>query len=171
MKFSHLFRSLCLKDIVVISIMLIVIIFNGSDLIEDGFYQEDSWIKLLTIGLSTWGLVALISLIKQRKNEIQDLQLTVKNTKNDLEITHSKLSAIGKEYRKYLHKQFALWDMTPSEKEVGFALLKGLSFNEIAEMRKTKSKTVRHQASIIYKKANVVGRHEFSAWFFEDMLV
>jgi DNA-binding CsgD family transcriptional regulator len=49
-------------------------------------------------------------------------------------------------------------------------LLKGLSFNEISAIRETKEKTVRQQASEIYKKAGVVGRHAFAAWFFEDFL-
>jgi DNA-binding NarL/FixJ family response regulator len=41
----------------------------------------------------------------------------------------------------------------------------------MAEVRNTKEKTIRQQASTIYRKSNVAGRHEFSAWFFEDMLV
>jgi len=45
-----------------------------------------------------------------------------------------------------------------------------LSFKEIAAVRKTLEKTVRQQASSIYKKAGVSGRHEFSAWFIEDIL-
>lgn len=49
-------------------------------------------------------------------------------------------------------------------------LLKGLSFKEIASVRDTMEKTVRQQASTIYRKANVSGRHAFSAWFIEDLL-
>jgi hypothetical protein len=36
--------------------------------------------------------------------------------------------------------------------------------------RSTQEKTVRQQASSIYKKAGVSGRHAFSAWFIEDIL-
>ncbi|WP_370693518.1 helix-turn-helix transcriptional regulator [Pseudoalteromonas sp. 1_MG-2023] len=49
-------------------------------------------------------------------------------------------------------------------------LLKGLSFKEISAIRHTKEKTVRQQASVIYSKANVEGRHEFAAWFLEDFI-
>jgi len=45
-------------------------------------------------------------------------------------------------------------------------MLKGLSLKEIAECRSTHEKTVRKQAV----KSNLSGRHELSAWFFEDML-
>ena len=49
-------------------------------------------------------------------------------------------------------------------------LLKGLSFDEIATVRDTKEKTVRQQATAIYRKSGLNGRHEFAAWFFEDFL-
>lgn len=67
-------------------------------------------------------------------------------------------------------QQFRLWQLTPSESEIALLLLKGLSFDEIADVRQTKQKTVRQQATSIYRKANVNGRHEFSAWFIEDLI-
>ena len=46
-----------------------------------------------------------------------------------------------------------------------------MSFDEIANIREVKQKTVRHQASALYKKSGLNGRHELAAWFFEDMLM
>ena len=46
----------------------------------------------------------------------------------------------------------------------------GLSFDEIANVRNTKEKTVRQQATAIYRKSGLGSRHEFAAWFFEDFL-
>ena len=60
--------------------------------------------------------------------------------------------------------------VTTSEKDVGWLLSKGLSLKEIAAIRETLEKTVRQQASSIYKKAGLSGRHAFSAWFIEDAL-
>ena len=37
-------------------------------------------------------------------------------------------------------------------------------------VRGTAEKTIRQQASSIYQKANILGRHSFSAWFIEDFL-
>lgn len=54
--------------------------------------------------------------------------------------------------------------------DVVIGMLKGLSFREIAELRDTREKTVRQQASSVYRKAGVSGRNELTAWFFEDML-
>jgi len=67
-------------------------------------------------------------------------------------------------------QQFSEWQLTGSESEVGWLLLKGLSLKEIAIVRDTLEKTVRQQASSIYEKAGVAGRHAFSAWFIEDIL-
>ncbi len=66
--------------------------------------------------------------------------------------------------------QFDDWQLTASEKDVGWLLLKGLSLKEIAAIRETLEKTVRQQASSIYKKSELSGRHAFSAWFIEDVL-
>lgn len=69
-----------------------------------------------------------------------------------------------------ISQQFDDWQLTASEKDVGWLLLKGLSLKEIAAIRETLEKTVRQQASSIYKKSALSGRHAFSAWFIEDAL-
>jgi DNA-binding NarL/FixJ family response regulator len=69
-----------------------------------------------------------------------------------------------------IQEQFSEWQLTAGEQEVALLLLKGLSFKEIAALRNTLEKTVRQQASGIYRKAGVTGRHAFAAWFIEDFL-
>jgi len=69
-----------------------------------------------------------------------------------------------------IQRQFDDWGLTQTEKEVAMLLLKGLSFKEIAVVRDTLEKTVRQQASSIYRKSGLGGRHAFSAWFIEDLL-
>ena len=154
--------------------LLIVIVINTTDFLKD-IHQGDEWLhiglEIMTVFLSIWGIVMLVHAIKGRIQQIENLNQKVVDVESDLELSHSKLKQIGQEYSKYIHKQFVAWDLTQSEKEVALALLKGLSFREIAEIRSTKEKTVRQQASTIYRKSKVSGRHEFSAWFFEDMLV
>ena len=159
-----------ITDFILLSLFFVVIFVNAGDFIEDGVYQEDARIKLLTIFLSFSGIWMLFRLVKHRSREITALHHRVEETENSLERIHSKLQQLGREYSAYLHKQFDVWTLSPSEKDVALLLLKGLSFKEIAEARSTKEKTVRQQASTIYKKSNVSGRHEFAAWFFEDML-
>ncbi|MEJ8566526.1 helix-turn-helix transcriptional regulator [Elongatibacter sediminis] len=73
-------------------------------------------------------------------------------------------------FARLIQQQFEEWGLTQTEKEVAMLLIKGLSFKEIAAVRQTLEKTVRQQASSIYRKAGVNGRHAFSAWFIEDFL-
>ena len=68
-----------------------------------------------------------------------------------------------------VNNQFAQWQLTNSESEIGLLLLKGLSLAEISMIRNTSEKTVRHHASSIYKKADCKGRHELAAIFFEEL--
>lgn len=70
-----------------------------------------------------------------------------------------------------IDEQLTSWNLTGSEKEVAFLLLKGLSLKEIAQIRKTTEKTARVQSISIYSKAGLAGRSELSAFFLEDLLL
>ena len=68
-----------------------------------------------------------------------------------------------------INKQFDRWNLTPSEKEIGMLLLKGLSHKEVAYLRNVSEATARQQARSIYKKAGFNGRHDLSAFFLEAL--
>jgi len=69
-----------------------------------------------------------------------------------------------------IDKEFDEWRLSPAEREIALFLLKGLDSKEIAEIRQSSEKTVRHQISSVYKKANLSGRNELQAYFLEDLL-
>lgn len=71
---------------------------------------------------------------------------------------------MSQQYREVINQQFTDWALTPSEVEVAM-LLKGLSFDEIAGVRETKEKTVRQQATAIYPKFGLNGRHSLRLGF------
>ena len=66
--------------------------------------------------------------------------------------------------------KFKDWQLSASEKEIALLLIKGLSIQEIAEIRVTKPGTIKSQCSSIYRKSNVKGRNELVAYFVEDLL-
>jgi DNA-binding CsgD family transcriptional regulator len=70
-----------------------------------------------------------------------------------------------------IEKQLNVWELTKSEKEVAFLLIKGFSLKEIAELRSTAEKTTRAQSTAIYSKSGLSGRSQLSAFFLEDLLV
>ena len=70
-----------------------------------------------------------------------------------------------------IDRQFATWGLSAAEREVALLLLKGISFKEIAGIRGTSERTVRQQALAVYRKADIAGRAELSAFFLEDLLL
>ncbi len=70
-----------------------------------------------------------------------------------------------------IDRQFERWRLTPSEREIGLLLLKGLSHREVAALRRTTERTVRQQAFGLYRKAGLGGRTELAAFFLEDLLL
>lgn len=109
------------------------------------------------------------SIIQQNKKHTEIQQDLIK-VKDQLEGSSIRLKEGKEKYQEVIQWQFKEWTLSPSEQEVALLILKGLSIKEISNARSTKEKTVRSQASAIYNKSNLWGRHELSAWFFEDLL-
>jgi DNA-binding NarL/FixJ family response regulator len=108
-------------------------------------------------------------LLKERKH-MAGLNKKYAGIQLQLKDANQKLKDGKKSFHQVIQWQFTEWKLSPSEQDVALLVLKGLSFKEIAALRETKEKTVRQQATSIYSKTGLNGRHEFAAWFFEDML-
>lgn len=104
----------------------------------------------------------------------QKLKHEIKNA-FDLKVEADKWRTQAKKYLEGLSYavdlQLTKWNLTSSEKEVAFLLLKGLSLKEIADIRHTTEKTARTQSGSIYAKSGLSGRSELAAFFLEDLLV
>mgnify|MGYP001814411769 CR=1 FL=1 len=161
------------RETVLVAVLGFVVIASGLDLYMDTWHgaspshiAKEAAIVLMATGLIVW------ILIEQRQQVIQIDQLKEELARSAA--SHVGMSDYVQAMRKQLSgvvsKQFDDWQLTASEKEVGWLLLKGLSLKEIAVLRNTLEKTVRQQASAIYRKADLTGRHAFSAWFIEDLL-
>ena len=105
-----------------------------------------------------------------RQRALRDLSGQLSKARGQLARLDTNSQEIANQYRAVMQKQFDAWKLTASEQDVVIGMLKGLSFREIAELRETREKTVRQQASAVYRKAGVGSRNELAAWFFEDML-
>jgi DNA-binding NarL/FixJ family response regulator len=125
-----------------------------------------------SIAFMSFGLIAGLTVgiwRQNRSNNCLKAELASNSDVNEQTLP-TALATARHELALVLKEQFETWKLTQTEREVAMLLLKGLSFKEIASVRNTMEKTVRQQASAIYKKANVNGRHTFSAWFIEDLL-
>ena len=126
--------------------------------------------EVIVVSISTIAIAWLLWGLHQQRLEIRSLQQELETANSPQTSPKKYVLEARKKLGNVVTQQFSEWMLTGSEIEVGWLLLKGLSLKEIAIVRNTQEKTVRQQASSIYKKAGVSGRHAFSAWFIEDIL-
>lgn len=162
-----------MKDIVIALILATIMVFNFFDILTDISLGVPNWHifeESLVVVVSAIGTVFLLFEIIGRTKHINQLKQDLALSDGKLQNISDEMKAARSHYSELIYQQFNEWKLTKSEQEVAMLLLKGLSFREISGVRDTKEKTVRQQASSIYEKANIEGRHEFAAWFLEDFL-
>jgi DNA-binding CsgD family transcriptional regulator len=81
--------------------------------------------------------------------------------------TEKLLRGLGEE----IDGQLRRWSLTPAEREVALLLLKGYGHKEIAALLERSERTIRQHAVAVYRKSNLSGRAELSAFFLEDLLL
>ena len=153
--------------------LFIIMALNCFDVIADIHLGVPLWhILEESLIVLVSGLCAAYVMFKMRKRaqELHGIAARLAHADQELENITEDMRVARSQYNEVIHQQFKAWALTQGEQKVGLLLLKGLSFKEIAEVRSTKEKTVRQQASALYAKASLEGRHEFSVWFLEDFL-
>ncbi len=162
-----------MRDKFIIFLLSVIMFFNLIDIIADIQLGTPKWHyfaeALLVIG-SAIAALSLIAELRSRNKKLESLKLDLLNSHSSISKLSEEMRLARSAYSEVIHKQFIDWQLTESEQKVAMLMLKGLNFKEIGAVRATKEKTIRQQASNIYSKANVAGRHEFSAWFLEDFL-
>ncbi|AZG35044.1 MULTISPECIES: helix-turn-helix transcriptional regulator [Shewanella] len=161
------------KDVAIIVLLLLITLFKLFDIIADLQLEIPAWHiaqESILVLLTIVGSIYLGYDLIRSSRQVKALGFKLANADKQINNMSSKMRAARQEYSQTIAIQFDTWGFTKSEQQVALLLLKGLSFKEIAEVRLTKEKTVRQQASTIYSKAEVDGRHTFSAWFMEDFI-
>ncbi len=161
------------KDRFLLTAFTLMVVASGYDIVSDlshgtplGHVLQETVLLLLSLS----GIFWLVTGLRRQQKEIVALKHSLQKTTISSQPAEQYVLQARKTLADVINQQFADWSLTPSEQEVGWLLLKGLSLKEIAGLRETRGKTVRQQASSIYKKAGLSGRHTFSAWFIEDIL-
>jgi len=165
-------------DRLLMAIFLLIAFANVSDVVADYHMQVATWhlaIEGITVVISIAAFIVLWRRVLQRNQELKQLKVALsRHHQREKETTANHES--GKERDKLpdsytaVQSWFKQWKLSPSEQEVAVLLIKGLSFNEIAEVRSTKEKTVRQQASSVYAKSGLSGRNQLSAWLIDALL-
>lgn len=161
------------KESLLIMVFLAVMLASGVDIATDlshGATMQHVVKEAVILGLSMVAAAWLLLGVRRQNLEIKQLQQQLHEQQNQTSTPEKYILDGRKTLSSVISQQFNDWQLTGSEAEIGWLLLKGLSLKEIALVRNTSEKTVRQQASAIYKKADIAGRHAFSAWFIEDIL-
>lgn len=161
------------KESFIIAILVAVAVVGSYDIYTDLAHGAARWHLLLEglIVLLSTGAIAWFGFVHLRQQrELTELKREIANSPRLTAVPDERSQQTRHQLGEAIREQFAQWKLTSSEQAVALLLLKGLSFKEIAAVRSTLEKTVRQQASAIYKKAGVNGRHAFAAWFIEDFL-
>jgi DNA-binding CsgD family transcriptional regulator len=147
----------------------------GLEILEEpGLSLGEILLELIQPALIVIVAVGMVRLTEQVERHHEEQMLLIK----DLEIARlegeqwrESMSDLIKGLSQGIANQFAKWDLTAADREVGLLILKGMSYKEIAVLRDVSEKTVRQQAHSIYKKAKLSGRASLSAFFLEDLLL
>lgn len=161
------------KEIILTLIFLTFAVLSSIDMILD-FSEGTDFMHVaqeaVFLALSLMALAWLLIDLRRHSKELQKLRDELADTKKPAMPPKKYVLEAKTNLSHVISQQFDDWQLSASEKEVGWFLLKGFSLKEIAGLRETLEKTVRQQASSIYKKSGLSGRHSFSAWFIEDAL-
>jgi len=164
----NIIRFSLLIFLLLFSISFVDIVFDWSEM---GAFNTHILVEMAMGIISFIAFGVLFYANQKQKQTITETRHDLSETKEALENAEHRLKKLMGEFSLIIQAQFDEWKFTQSEKEVALLLLKGLSLDEIASVRETKEKTVRQQASNLYKKAGISGRHELVAFFFEDLLI
>lgn len=141
------------------TILAVAVVYFSYDIIID-FLTEESRLHIYLEGAIFF--LVVLSLSWEIIHRIQ--------ARRQLIESEMRLNRVTVDLAERVKSQLNRWKLTASEKEVAWLVIKGFSFSEIALLRGVREKTARQQASVIYSKAQVKGRAEFTALFLEDFL-
>lgn len=114
----------------------------------------------------------VLNLVNRRRSSRREESLRAALDQKELALAEMINSSSGKnlaDVTKHIDTEFSRWALSDTEKDIGWLILKGFSFLEIAEMRHRSERTIRQQAGAIYAKSGLRSRAELSAFFLEDL--
>ncbi len=162
-----------MKDKIIAACLLLIMVLNTLDVITDISLKVPLWhiLEEAMIVLFSGTLAGyLIWDMRRRTKLLNALSCSLKEAENHVKAITKEFKVVRHQYSEIIQQQFKDWKLSQSEQEVAMLMLKGMNFQEIATIRHTKEKTARQQASSIYAKSGLQGRHELSAWFIEDFI-
>jgi DNA-binding CsgD family transcriptional regulator len=149
-------------------------LLTGTDVVMDCIGGADMGHVLfegMVFAVAAGGLFVLWRRIAAARSMAGALNRDLARARADAEKWRADSRALLSGLGAAIDRQFAAWDLSGAEREVGLLLLKGMSLKEIAQIRGTSERTARQQALAVYRKGGIAGRAGLSAFFLEDLLL
>lgn len=153
---------------IVLGLLSFILALMALDLASDyraGTTLTHSAIELLVMGFCTVGVIVLWREYRAQRELVVLLRRDVTAVREEAARWQADARRLIDDLAAAVDRQLAEWSLTGAERDIAFALLRGLSHKEIAVQRKTSERTVREQARTVYQKAGVEGRSGLAAFF------
>ncbi len=157
-----------------LALVTIVICLLAFDIVFDLVGGEPGGhvaVEAMVISLASIGAIYLWLKTVYLSRETNQLRTRLSLLHRDSEFWKKEAKSALEGLGESIDKHFSLWNLTSAERDIGLLLLKGYSHKEIAQLRETSDRTIRHQAASLYSKADLDGRAQLSAFFLEDLLL
>lgn len=156
-----------------VAIFSLIAVFTAVDIVADlsaGSTVFHVSIEALLVLTAMVGAIYFLRRLRSARQLARDLKADLKAAQAKTAHWQERESELLRKLRGAIDKQFDEWDLTPTEQEIAFYLLKGLSMKEIAQLRNSTDHSVKQQAYVLYHKAGLKGRAELSAFFLGGLL-
>ena len=160
--------------VLVPGILLLVAVGGAIDLALD---KPDSWLSLHVLVEVTLMVVSLtFSIILWRAwnrttRQLARAERAIAASTAERDAWRKSAESVLASFSSALERQFATWNLTPTEREVALLLLKGHGHKQIAAQTGRSERTVRQHAVSVYEKSGLGGRAELSAFFLEGLML
>lgn len=125
-------------------------------------YQKNVPLFELVIGVLTFqGIYFLYRELRNSQKEMDQARQSLHELKNKTKV----FKPGGAEFPLAIERQFDVWKLSKTEREIAVLLLRGLTNQQIAGIRETSIRTVENQTAAIYQKSGMNGKIEFITYF------
>lgn len=159
----------------ILGVALVSIMIGGTiDLIMD---QPESWLSfhVLFETLMIAGAMVMATTLWlgwwRSAQSVEELRRSLEERREERDVWRAHAEHALEGMGRAIDRQFEAWGLTRAEREVALLLLKGHSHKAIAKHTERSAQTVRQHAASVYKKADLSGRAELSAYFLEDLML
>jgi DNA-binding CsgD family transcriptional regulator len=159
----------------ILALALVSIIVGGTiDLILD---RPETWLSFHVVfeTLMIAGAAVMATTLwlgwRRSARSVEELRRSLEERREERDAWRASAEHALEGMSRAIDRQFEAWGLTSAEREVALLLLKGHSHKAIAKQTGRSPQTVRQHAAVAYRKANLTGRAELSAFFLEDLML